>query len=50
MVRIITGTLLDVSDQNLNPMVVGEILEFKDRKRAGITAPAHALYLHEIIY
>ncbi len=50
MVRIIVGTLLEVSDKKLSAAKVKTILEAKDRKKAGATAPAHGLYLHEIKY
>lgn len=50
MVRIIVGTLLDVSDKKISAASIKTILEAQDRKKAGATAPAHGLYLHEIKY
>ncbi len=50
MVRIIVGTLLEFSDNNISPKKIENIILAKDRKKAGATAPAHALYLHEIKY
>ena len=48
MVRIIVGTLIRVGRGFYTPEKVKEILEAKDRKAAGVTAPAHGLILKEI--
>ena len=50
MVRIIVGTLIRVGRGFYEPEKVKEILEAKDRKAAGVTAPAHGLVLVEIKY
>ena len=50
MVRIIVGTLIRVGRGFYTPEKVKEILEAKDRKAAGVTAPAHGLMLVEIKY
>ena len=50
MVRIISGTLLDVGLDKIKPEEIPEIIESKDRKRAGRTLPAHGLYLVEVNY
>ena len=50
MVRIIVGTLVRVGRGFYEPEKVKEILEAKDRKAAGVTAPAHGLVLVEIKY
>ena len=50
MVRIIVGTLIRVGRGFYEPEKVKEILEAKDRKTAGVTAPAHGLMLVEIKY
>lgn len=50
MVRIIVGTLVRVGRGFYEPEKVKEILEAKDRKAAGVTAPAHGLMLVEIKY
>lgn len=50
MVRIITGTLLNVGLGQYAPSYVKEILEKKDRQFAGPTAPAHGLTLLNIEY
>jgi tRNA pseudouridine38-40 synthase len=50
MVRNIVGTLVDVGLGKISPKDFGNILISKDRKRAGITAPAHGLFLREVKY
>lgn len=50
MVRIIVGTLIRVGRGYYSPEKVKEILEAKDRKKAGVTAPPHGLMLVEICY
>jgi tRNA pseudouridine38-40 synthase len=50
MVRIIVGTLIRVGRGLYTPTKVKEILEAKDRKAAGVTAPPHGLMLMEIHY
>ena len=50
MVRIIVGTLIRVGRGFYEPEQVKEILEAKDRKAAGVTAPAHGLVLVKIDY
>ena len=50
MVRIIVGTLIRVGRGFYEPEKVTEILEAKDRKAAGVTAPPHGLILAEIRY
>lgn len=48
MVRIITGTLIDVGRGRLAPSAIPALLAEGDRTRAGITAPPHGLYLDEV--
>ena len=50
MVRNIVGTLVDVGLGRLSPEAFQDILTSKDRKQAGITAPAHGLFLREVKY
>ena len=50
MVRIMVGTLLKIQQGKLSPDSIPEIIEKKDRKAAGQTAPACGLYLDEVIY
>jgi len=48
MVRVITGTLVDVARGRLPSERPAELLTSGDRTRAGVTAPAHGLYLDEV--
>jgi tRNA pseudouridine38-40 synthase len=50
MVRIMTGTLLEVGLGRMEPEQVKEILEAQDRKVAGPTAPAKGLCLMKVDY
>ena len=50
MVRNVVGTLVDVGLGKVLPEGFEEILISKDRKKAGITAPAHGLVLKEVKY
>jgi tRNA pseudouridine38-40 synthase len=50
MVRIIVGTLVYVSEGKISPEEIGGIIEAKDRKKAGKTAPADGLYLNKVSY
>lgn len=50
MVRILTGTLIDVGRGYKSYDSMQEILEYRDRKMAGFTAPAEGLTLMEVIY
>ncbi|MBP3953441.1 tRNA pseudouridine(38-40) synthase TruA [Bacillus suaedae] len=50
MVRIIVGTLLEVGAGKKQVSEVREILEKKDRTKAGKTAPAQGLYLWKVHY
>lgn len=50
MVRILAGTLVEVGTGRRSAAQVAEILESRDRTRAGITAPPHGLELIEVRY
>ncbi|MDX8430624.1 MAG: tRNA pseudouridine(38-40) synthase TruA [Candidatus Algichlamydia australiensis] len=50
MVRNIVGTLLDIAADKLKPAEIPKIMETRDRRSAGRAAPAHALFLHEVLY
>jgi tRNA pseudouridine38-40 synthase len=50
MVRILVGTLSEVGTGRRPAAQVAEILESKDRTKAGITAPAHGLELMTVRY
>ena len=50
MVRIISGTLLDVGSGKIAPEEIKNIIETKDRKLAGKTLPPQGLCLVEVNY
>ncbi|MCX5843546.1 MAG: tRNA pseudouridine(38-40) synthase TruA [Deltaproteobacteria bacterium] len=50
MVRNIVGTLSDVGRGKLSPAALKGIMEAKDRRCAGVTAPACGLFLKEVRY
>jgi tRNA pseudouridine38-40 synthase len=50
MVRNIVGTLVEVGRQKLTPSQFGDILKARDRRRAGIPAPAQGLFLVRVDY
>ncbi len=50
MVRNIVGTLVDVGLGKITPGDFNRILESKNRNDAGVTAPAHGLFLMEVAY
>lgn len=50
MVRIISGTLVDVGLGKIKPEEIPSIIESKDRKKAGKTLPPYALYLVRVEY
>ena len=50
MVRIMTGTLLRVAQGKNKPEDIPVIIEKRDRKYAGPTAPACGLYLNKVYY
>lgn len=50
MVRILTGTLLEVGFGKRTPESMRELLEIRDRREAGATAPACGLTMLEVDY
>lgn len=50
MIRIMAGTLIDVSEKRFQPEDIPEILSAGNRLRAGRTAMAHGLYLNRVFY
>ena len=50
MVRIIVGTLIEVAHGRLIPSGIANVLNSKERSRAGMTAPACGLYLNKVNY
>lgn len=50
MIRIITGTLIEVGSHRKEPVELQQILEKKDRTLASYTAPPHGLVLKRVRY
>ncbi|HET7657642.1 MAG TPA: tRNA pseudouridine(38-40) synthase TruA [Bacillales bacterium] len=50
MVRIVVGTLLQTGNGKLTAKDVSQILEAKDRTKAGPTAPGNGLFLWQVTY
>ncbi len=50
MVRTMVGTLVEVGQHKRDPYMIKEILESKNRRTAGRTAPPHGLYLLQVLY
>jgi tRNA pseudouridine38-40 synthase len=50
MVRIITGTLIEVGRGMISPDEIVKIIDSKDRRAAGKTYPARGLFLMEVGY
>ena len=50
MVRILVGTLIEVGSGKRKSEEIMEILEKRDRRYAGITAPGQGLYLWQVLY
>lgn len=50
MVRILVGTLIYVSEGKIKTDEINDIIQAKNRSRAGITVPPHGLYLNKVVY
>lgn len=50
MVRNIVGSLFQVGEGDKDPQWMGELLQLKDRKQAGVTAAPQGLYLTQVLY
>lgn len=50
MVRIMVGTLLFVNEGKIKPGELKDVIESKERSRAGKTAPPQGLYLNRVNY
>lgn len=50
MVRAIVGTLVQIGQQNLPENYLPEVIASKKRSMAGISVPAHGLYLTRVVY
>jgi tRNA pseudouridine38-40 synthase len=48
LVRILVGTMVDAGRGRLRPGAVARALETRERRLAGITAPAHGLVLEQV--
>ena len=48
-VRIMVGTLVEIGKGKITESIT-QIIKSKDRTRAGVTAPAHGLYLVKVNY
>jgi tRNA pseudouridine38-40 synthase len=50
MVRAIVGTLLEIGFEKISMADFHDIIQSKDRSKAGTSAPAHGLYLTKVLY
>ena len=50
MVRIVAGTLMRVGRGEVGPEWIDEVLNERDRRHRGVTAPASGLYLTAVVY
>ena len=50
MVRAIVGSLIEIGKGSLTLEMFKEIIESKSRSEAGVSVPAHALYLTTVVY
>ena len=50
MVRILTGTLIEIGLHKRPADSMLQLLETRDRRKAGVTAPASGLCLEEVYY
>ena len=50
MVRTIVGTLLFIEGHNLQPEHMKDVLDAKDRRKAGMTVSPHGLTLMKVMY
>ena len=50
MVRIMVGTLLYIQNGKIESGTIPQIIESKDRNRAGVTAKPEGLYLNKVFY
>jgi tRNA pseudouridine38-40 synthase len=50
MVRALVGTLVEVGKGKIDSEEFQKILDSKNRREAGPTAPAHGLFLKEVKY
>jgi tRNA pseudouridine38-40 synthase len=50
MVRNIIGTLIDIGKGKFHSDELPRIIESRHRPKAGVSAPAHGLFLHQVFY
>ncbi len=50
MVRALVGTIVDVGREHISIEEFTEIINAKDRRRAGMAAPPQGLFLEEVVY
>ena len=50
MVRNLVGTLVAIGSGELEPAAAAAILQCRDRREAGVTAPPEGLALVEVLY
>ena len=50
MVRAITGTLVEIGKEKMKPEDIYHIIAQRNRESAGVSAPAHGLFLVKIEY
>lgn len=50
MVRIFVGTMLAVNEGRIAPDAIPDVIASRDRRHAGITVPAHGLYLNRVAF
>ena len=50
MVRALVGNMVDLARGHISMPEFTDILESRDRSKAGKAAPPHGLYLEEVVY
>jgi tRNA pseudouridine38-40 synthase len=50
MVRALVGTIVDVGREHISIEAFKEIINAKDRRKAGMAAPPQGLFLEEVVY
>ena len=50
MVRIMVGTLLMIGESDMNPSYIEDIINERDREKAGMTVPSYGLFLMKTNY
>jgi tRNA pseudouridine38-40 synthase len=50
MVRAIVGTMMDIGTHKIPVQQMHDIIQSKNRGKAGFSVPAHGLYLTQVTY